>query len=159
MADVGPLAQGGLNEAFGLAVGARGVRAGEVVADAEFGASMVEQVGAVAVSVVGEQAANEDAVLGIESHGGAQEGNGSVGFLVGQHAGKGQGGVVVNGDVQGLPAGELGTAAAASIAAQGDALIAGQGFDVEVEQIAGSGMLIAEDGGSQCSIPRSHPSG
>jgi hypothetical protein len=87
-------------------------------------------------------------VLGIESHGGAQEGDGGVGFLVGQHAGKSQAGVVVNGDVQGLPAGELRTAAAASVAAQGDALVAGQGFDVEVEQVAGSGMLIAEDRGS-----------
>ena len=45
MADVGPLAQGGLNEAFGLAVGARGVRASEVVAQAELGASVVEQIG------------------------------------------------------------------------------------------------------------------
>jgi len=33
--NVGPLAQRGLNEAFGLAVGARGVGAGEAVLDAE----------------------------------------------------------------------------------------------------------------------------
>ncbi len=35
MANVGPLAQGGLNEAFRLAVGAWSVRAGEAVLDAK----------------------------------------------------------------------------------------------------------------------------
>ena len=35
MADVSPLAQGGLDEAFGLTVGARSLRTGEAVLDAE----------------------------------------------------------------------------------------------------------------------------
>jgi len=120
-----------------------------VVAQAEFGESVAEEVGAVAVTVVGEQAANGDAVLGIESDGGAQEGDGGVGFLVGEHAGEGEAGVIVNGDVEGLPAGELRTAAAASIAAQRDALIAGEGFDVEVEQVSRGGMFVAHPGRSR----------
>ena len=54
--------------------------------------------------------------------------------------------MIVDGDVQSLPAGELRAAAAPSIATNGDLLVAGHAFDVEVQQIAGSGMLIADDG-------------
>jgi len=136
----------------GLAVGARGVRASEVVAQAEFGASVAEQVGAVAVTVVGEQAANGNAVLGIEGQGGAQESDGGVGFLVGQHAGEGEAGMVVDGDVQGLPAGELRAAAASSVAAQGDAQVAGHGFDVEVEQVPWGRMFVAHQGRSRVQV-------
>jgi hypothetical protein len=42
--------------------------------------------------------------LGVEGDGGAQEGDGGLGLLVGQHAGEGEAGVIVDGDVQGLPA-------------------------------------------------------
>jgi hypothetical protein len=73
MAYVGPLAQGSLNEAFGFAVGARSVRAGEAVLDAELEAGSAEVSGAIARTVVGEQAADGDAVLGIEGDGGAQK--------------------------------------------------------------------------------------
>jgi len=145
MANVGPLAQSGLNETFRLAVGAWSVRAGEAVLDAKLEAGGAEVAGAIAGAVVGEQAANGDAVLGIEGDGGAQESDGGCALLVGQHAGEGEAGVVVDGDVQGLPAGELGAAATPAIAPNGDLLIAGHALDVEMEQIAGSGMLIAHD--------------
>ena len=143
---VGPLAQGGLDKAFGLAVGARSVGAGEAVLDAELGTGGAEVARAIAGTVVGEQAANGDAVLGVEGDGGVQKGDGSFGLLVGQHAGEGKAGVIVDGDVQSLPAGELRAAAPAAIAANGDLLIAGHALDVEMEQIAGSGMLVAHDG-------------
>ena len=100
------------------------------------------------MSVVGEQAANGDAVLGIEGNGGAQELDGGESGLVGQHAGEGEAGVIVDGDVQGLPAGKLRATATASVAANGNLLIAGHALDVEVEQIAGSGMFIAHHGRS-----------
>ena len=58
MANVSPLAQGGLNEAFGLAVGAGSVRAGEAVLDAELEAGGAKLAGAIAGAVVGEQAAD-----------------------------------------------------------------------------------------------------
>src|ERR1700693_124066 len=54
-------------------------------------------------------------------------------------------GVIVDGDVQSLPTGELRVAAATTIATNGDLLIAGHALDVEMEQIAGSGMLVAHD--------------
>jgi len=145
MANVVPLAQGGLDEAFGLAVGARGVRTGKTVLDAELEAGGAEVAGAIAGTVVGEQAADGDAVLGVEGDGGAQEGDGGLALLVGQHAGEGEAGVIVDGDVQSLPAGELRAAAATAIATNGDLLIAGHALDVEMEQIAGSRMLVAHD--------------
>ena len=70
VADIGPLAQSGLDEAFGLTVGAGSVRAGEAMADAECFASGAKAMGAIARSVVGEQAANGNAVLGIEGESG-----------------------------------------------------------------------------------------
>ena len=66
MANVSPLAQGGLDEAFCLTVGAGSVRAGEAVLDGELEASGAEVAGAIAGAVVGERAANGDAVLGVE---------------------------------------------------------------------------------------------
>jgi hypothetical protein len=114
----------------------------------ELEAGGAEVAGAIAGAVVGEQAANGDAVLGVEGDGGVQEGDGGWGLLVGQHAGEGEAGVIVDGDVQSLPAGELRAAATTAVATNGDLLIAGHALDVEMEQIAGSGMLVAHDGRS-----------
>ena len=54
MTNVGPLAQGGLDKAFGLAVGARSVGTGEAVLDAELEAGGAEVAGAIAGAVVGK---------------------------------------------------------------------------------------------------------
>src|SRR5437899_3332555 len=70
VADIGPLTQSGLNETFGFAVGAGSVRAGEAMADVEFFAGGAKAMGTIARSVVGEQAANGNAVLGIEGEAG-----------------------------------------------------------------------------------------
>ena len=146
MAKVGRFAQSGLDEAFRLAVSAGSVGTGEAVRDAELEAGGTEVSGAIAGAVVGEQAANGDAVLGVEGYGGVQEGDGGLALLVGEHAGKGEAGVIVDGDVQSLPAGELWAAAPPTVATNGDLLIAGHALDVEMQQIAGSGMLVAHDG-------------
>src|SRR6185437_301786 len=53
-AGVGPFAQGGLNEAFGFAVGARGIRTSEVMAQTKFHYGGVKSARTVAVTVVGE---------------------------------------------------------------------------------------------------------
>jgi hypothetical protein len=92
VADISPFAQHRLDEAFGFAVGARGVRANEAVTNAECSAGVTELVRAVATSVVGEQGANGDAVLGIKS-------NGGIGGL-GQQLGEGEARVIVDGDVE-----------------------------------------------------------
>ncbi len=107
IANVGPLAQCGLDEAFSLAIGARSVRTGKAVLDAELEAGGAKRTGAIAGAVVGEQAANGDSVLGVEGDGGTQEGDGGFALLVGQHEGEGEAGVIVDGNVQSLPASEL----------------------------------------------------
>jgi len=144
VACVSPFAQRSLNETFGFAVGAWSVRASEVVTDAELNTSGAEVAAAIAGTVVGEQAADANAVLGIEGDGGAQESNGGDCGLVGEHAGEGEAGVVVDGDVESLPAGKLRATATTAVAANGNALITGHAFDVEMKQIAGSGMFIAD---------------
>src|ERR1700693_2980754 len=112
MANVGPLAQGGLDEAFRLTVGAGCVGTGKAVLNAELETGGAELSGAIAGAVVGEQAADGDAELGVEGEGGVQEGDGGFALLGGQHAGEGEAGVIVDSDVQSLPTGELRAAAA-----------------------------------------------
>src|SRR5205823_10359788 len=84
----------------------------------------------------GEQAADGDAVLGVEGDGGAQEGDGGLGLLVGQHAGEGEAGGIVDGDMQGLPAGELRATAATTVGTNGALLIAGHALEVVLQHIA-----------------------
>lgn len=84
-------------------------------------------------------------MLGVEGQGGAQEGDSGLALLVGQHLGESEAGVIVDGDVQSLPAGELRAAATTAIAANGDALIAGHALDIEVQQIAGRGMFVTHN--------------
>ena len=144
MASVGPFAESGLNEAFGFAVGARSVRASEVVANAKPEAGGMEVAGAIAGAVVGEQAANVDAVLSVEGDGGAEEGDGGLGGLIGEHAGEGEAGMIVDGDVQSLPAGKLRTTTAATIAANGNPLITGHSLDVEMQHVARSGVFVTD---------------
>lgn len=70
MANVGPLAQGSLDEAFGLAVSAWSVRTSEAVLDSELQAGGAKVSGAIAGAVVGEQAADGNAVLSVKGDGG-----------------------------------------------------------------------------------------
>ena len=53
-AGIGPFTQSGLNEAFGFAVGARGIGASEVMAQTKFQHGGVKSARTVAVTVVGE---------------------------------------------------------------------------------------------------------
>ena len=63
---VGPLAQGGLDEAFGLAVGSWRIGSGAAVFDLHLLAGESEEAGAIAGAVVGEQSADADAVTSEE---------------------------------------------------------------------------------------------
>ena len=64
-AGIDPLPKSSLDKALGLAIGARGIGASEVVAQAELNTSLAEGMGAVAVAVVGEQAADANAQRGV----------------------------------------------------------------------------------------------
>src|SRR5580700_12210383 len=141
---IGPFAQSGLDEAFRFAVGLWRVRASAAVFEAHLETSLTKQVGAIAAAVIGEQSADDDAVASEEVNRIPEEGDGGVGFLIGEDAGEGQARVVVDRDVQGLPTGMFLLTTAAAIAAPRDLLLleAGHALDVEMEEIAGKGMLI-----------------
>lgn len=65
-AGVGPFVEGGLDEAFGLAVGARGVGPGTAVLEADLTAPVGEGVGAIADAVIGQDGLEVDAVVLVE---------------------------------------------------------------------------------------------
>ena len=103
-AGIGPFSEGGLDEALGLAVGAGGVGRGEAVSDAEAAASAAEGAGAITGAVVGEQAADRYAEGAIVGDGGEEELDSGKATLIGQDLGEGDAGMVVDSDVEELPA-------------------------------------------------------
>jgi CheY-like chemotaxis protein len=142
---IGPLAQGGLDEALGLAVGPGGVGAGADMLEAEFAAGLGEGAGIEAGTVVGHDAPEPDAEVPVVGHRPAQKGHGADGLLVGQDGGVGQAGMVINGDKDVLPAvAPDGVAAVAGDAVAG-AHDADKLLDVEMEEITWMGVLIAHD--------------
>jgi hypothetical protein len=143
---IGPLTQGGLDKALSFAVGARGVRTSALMAKAELLHQTAKDAGLVAGAVVGKQAAYGDAKASVVSQSGGQEGGSRVAFLVGQNLGEGDARVIVDGDVEVLPADAFDVLAAIAVNAMTDTADATEFFDVEVEQIAGTGILIAHDG-------------
>src|SRR5712664_4792178 len=144
-AGVNPFAEGGLDEAFSFPVGARCVGARKVMAKAELQASLAESARAVAVAVVGEQPAN--AQSGVIGHGSVKKSNCGSAGEVGQDLGDGHAGVIVNGDVEILPPTMM-LPAPAPIGSNDHFSKTAQMFDIEMEQIAGSGVLVANHGHS-----------
>ena len=112
-AGIGPFPERGLDEAFGLAVGAWGVGAGEAVFDVLTEESAAKGPITVATSVVGQQAANGDAEAGVMSACHKEEADGRAMRLVGQDGGEADAGVIPSatlragsdGGVEILPAG------------------------------------------------------
>jgi len=155
---VGPLAQGGLDETFGLAVGSRRIRSGAMVLELAQQAGVSELAGAITGAVVGQQSADTDAVSREEVERGVEKGDSGLGFLIGQQLGKGHAGVVVDGDVESQQARMFVLAAQSTIAAQADLAEACHALDVQVQQVAGPRMLVAHDGRSGMQIaPTAEP--
>jgi hypothetical protein len=149
---VSPLAQSSLNKAFGFAIGLRRVRASAAMFEAHLEASIAKVMGAVTAAVIGEQSADDDAVASEEVNGILEEGDGGVSLLIGKDLSEGQARVIVDGDVQGLPTRMFMLTAAAAVAAPNDLLEAGHALDVEMEEIAGKGMFIADHRGQGMQI-------
>ena len=143
---VGPLAQRGLNEALGLAIGLWSVGLGEAMFEAEGGDGVTHGVSAVAGAVVGVNALGFDAVLLEESQGGVEEGDGALCGFIREELGEGQAGVVIDGDVEELPAG---AADVIALPVAGDAMAgacdARELLDVEVEKFARVRAFVAHD--------------
>ena len=86
---VGPFAKGGLDEAFGFAIGAGSVGASEAVGESELVAEAAKDAGAITRSIVGKQAANGDAEAGVVIDGSLKKRRSGRGFLVRQDLGEG----------------------------------------------------------------------
>ena len=142
---IDPFAESSLDKALGLAIGARGVGTGKAMLEAEFETGAAEQVGAVAMTVIGEQASNGDAQSSVISQCRAQKGHGTSGSEVGQHLGESDAGVVIDGDVKIFPTAVM-FAATAPVRSSLDLGKTAELFDIQVEQVSRSGMFIAQDG-------------
>src|SRR5271155_520450 len=141
-----PLADGSLDEAFRFAAGARSGETRALRRDAQPAAVGGEAAGTEAGAVVGEHAAHGNAQAGEVSHRLAQELAGGHRFFVREHGGESDAGVIVDGDVEELPTGAAGFVLRIAGEAMAGFGNAGQLFDVDVQQIAGSRMLVAKDG-------------
>jgi len=119
---VGPFAQGCLDEALGLAVGARGVWPGSDVPEAGLGEKALEEMAAIGGAVIAHDALDADAVGLEEGECAGEEGAGAFLALVGQEFGVGEAGGVVDGDVQVLPADPAGAAGVIAMDAVADAI-------------------------------------
>src|SRR5439155_4781428 len=131
----------GLDKAFRLAVGARGVGAGEALGDAELATGAAKAARAVARSVVGQYPADADAEARVVGHRCPQESRCRCGFLVGQEVGESDAGVIINRHMQIFPALSVNASLAMAGNAAADRGEAPDFLDVEMEQIAGGGLL------------------
>src|ERR1035438_4182238 len=142
----GPLANGSLDEALGLAIGARSVNASAGVSELQIATGLCKQGGAEARTVVGHDAPDLDAQVGEVGHGLAEEAAGRSCFFIGEQSGEGDAGVVVDGDVKELPAGAAGFILRVAGEAMAGLVDTSQLLNVDVQQVAGSGKFVAHDG-------------
>jgi len=152
---VSPFAHRGLDKAFGLAVGAGSIRTGKDVPHPAAAAQVGNRERTVGGAVVGHDAGDRDP-KGLEVIEGARE-EGSGGFLalIGQDFGVGQARMVVDAYVGNLEAGAVGALLMGAGNARADAMEAAELFGVEMEQVAGRGVLVALGRwrGVQCAQP------
>src|SRR6185436_8893003 len=89
-AGVGPFAQAGLDEALGLAVGARRIGSGADMAQPGLAAGGAKVVASISRTVVGHDSLDGDAVAGEPAERPVEEGDGARLLLVGQDLGVGE---------------------------------------------------------------------
>ena len=131
-----------MDEAFGFTVGGWGVWSAKAMLDALLLEEGLEAVVTVAGIVVGEHAAAGDAkAREVGARHVEEQDKGSVG-LVGQDGGEGDATVVIDGDMQVLITGSGRLASVVAMDAMAGLDDACQPFDIEVDQVAGSLVLI-----------------
>jgi len=102
---VGPFADGGLDEAFGFAVGAWRVQTRADRFDMECAAVCREAAGAETGTVIGQNAAHGDSQVGEVGHRLTEKFACRPSSFVRQHGGEGDAGVIVDGHIKKFPAG------------------------------------------------------
>ena len=143
---ISPFAQRGWDEAFGLAVGARGIGPGEDVLKAELATGQGKNIGPKTGTVIGHDALQSDSEAQIMGGRLAQEGSSGDALLVGQDGGMGQAGMIVDGDKDKVMACGADTIAGVAGDTEAGPMNAGQLLDVDMEQIAGMRPLVTDDG-------------
>src|SRR3954466_4765028 len=141
---VGPFAQGGLDEALGLAVCLGRIGLGPDVLETEIAAGAAEGLGAKAGAIVGHHTGNRDAEVRVVGDR-RLEGDRALLLLVREDLREGHAGGVVDADVDELPSDAPALALPRSIAghAMADAIEATELFDIDVDQFAGMLTLVA----------------
>jgi len=143
---VGPFAQSGLDEAFGLAIGARGIGTGKDVPHPAAAAQGGNKGRTVGGAVISHDASHRDS-KGLEVIEGAREECSSGLFaLVGQNFRVGQARMVVDTNVGDFEAGTETAFLVSTCDAGADAMEAAELLGVEMEQLAGRRVLVANDG-------------
>ena len=141
-----PVAQAGLDESFGLAVGSGCVRFGADVACTDLAEHGLEGVAVgIGEGVVGHDALDGH-VVSFEPLGGAAEELGrSLAALGVEDLGVGEAGMVVDADMEVLPAAATPTAAPAAADAVANAVDAAELLGVDVDELAGALAFVADD--------------
>jgi hypothetical protein len=140
---VRPLAQQGLDEALGLAIGTRGVGSRKAVVEGQRLAGGGDQARAIGRAVVAEHALGHDAAPGEPRDGATQKAGDCDALLIAQDFGVGQAGAVIDADVHELPADAPHALTAIPRDAVADATNAPQLLDVDVDQLPRALPLVA----------------
>src|SRR5215207_5050716 len=133
---VRPLAEESLDERFRLAVGLRPAGTGVAAGDPELGAGARPGVRAVAVAVIAEHAFDHDPALAVPADGAVQEGDAVGRTLASQQLCVRKPGVVVDRQVQVLPAGVARAGESVAVDALADREEAAELLDVDVHELA-----------------------
>jgi hypothetical protein len=144
-ARVGPLAQAGLNEALGLAVGPRRVGPGAQMAQLQRAAGVAPGVAPIGRAVVGHDPLDRDALAGEPSDRALQERHRAGLAFIRQHFAVGQARGIVDADVHGLPAGATPAVPPVAGDPMADRHDPAELLGVDVDQLARPVALIAHD--------------
>src|SRR5215467_8016044 len=144
---VGPFAQAGLDESLDLAIGLGCVGLGADVPQGEALAGGSEGKGFIAGAIVSHDALDLDPEACVISERCLEKGDGAALLLVGHDLGKGDAGVIVDANVDILPADATAAALASAVAgnAVADVIELAELFDVDVDQLAGMLAFVASD--------------
>ena len=142
---ISPLTSEGLDEAFGFAVGLRAIGSGEEMLEAELVAGRGKEFGTIGRAAIGEDALDEDAVSCIEGDGLLEGGQDTGSFFIGKETGKGEAGMIINGDVEGLDAGAGITVGAIAGGADAGLVEAAKLFNIKMKELAWDSAFVTDD--------------
>lgn len=142
---VSPLAGDGLDEAFGLAIGLGTIGSGEEMFEPELAAGGGEEIGAIGRALVGEDGLDGDAVGLVKGQSLLECGQDAGSFFIRKETGKGEAGMIINGDVQAFD--PRAWIAMRTVAGGADAGVveAAKLFNIKMKEFAGSGAFVTDD--------------